>query len=81
MTIPAPETKIVTQWRIACDGGEGALGHPRVWMLIPHDRGWVECPYCDARYVHEKFAEEGEDALAALTRAQDRSEQDSTDNV
>ncbi|SMY06202.1 zinc-finger domain-containing protein [Flavimaricola marinus] len=53
MSIPAPETKIVTAWRVACDGGEGALGHPRVWLSIPRDKGWVECGYCDARYVHE----------------------------
>ena len=58
MTIPAPETKIVETWRVACDGGEGALGHPRVWLNIPHDKGWVECPYCDCRYVHGKAAEE-----------------------
>lgn len=51
MTIDAPETKIVDRPRVACDGGEGALGHPRVWLLIPAEQGWVECPYCDARYV------------------------------
>jgi uncharacterized Zn-finger protein len=50
MTIPAPETKIVDQWKVACDGGEGALGHPRVWLTIPHDTKYVECPYCDCRY-------------------------------
>ena len=44
MTIDAPETKTVDSYRIACDGGEGALGHPRVWLSIPHDTGWVECP-------------------------------------
>ncbi|KPP89649.1 MAG: hypothetical protein HLUCCA08_10105 [Rhodobacteraceae bacterium HLUCCA08] len=53
MSIPAPETRIVTTRRVACDGGEGALGHPRVWLQIPEDRNWVECPYCDARYVYE----------------------------
>ena len=47
----APETRIVHSRRIACDGGEGALGHPRVWLTIPHDTGWVECGYCDARFV------------------------------
>jgi uncharacterized Zn-finger protein len=52
MTLPPPETKVVTQWRVACDGGEGALGHPRVWLSIPYERGWVDCPYCDARFVH-----------------------------
>lgn len=56
MTIEAPETKVVDQWRIACDGGEGALGHPRVWLSLPHDLGRVDCPYCDCRYVHRDFA-------------------------
>ena len=51
MTTPAPETRIVHDWRVACDGGEGALGHPRVWLQIPEDTGWVECPYCDCKYV------------------------------
>ncbi len=49
MTIEAPETEIVTKRRIACDGGGGALGHPRVWLMIG-DEGYVECPYCDKRF-------------------------------
>ena len=55
MTLPPPETKVVPHWRVACDGGEGALGHPRVWLSIPHERGWIDCPYCDARFVHEAW--------------------------
>ena len=51
MTIEAPEVKNVETTRVACDGGEGALGHPRVWLQISDETGWVECPYCDARYV------------------------------
>jgi uncharacterized Zn-finger protein len=51
MTIEAPETKIVENARVACDGGEGALGHPRVWLQIPEDTGRVECPYCDCLYI------------------------------
>jgi len=51
MTTQAPETKIVESSKIACDGGDGALGHPRVWLHIPEDTGYVECPYCDAKYV------------------------------
>jgi uncharacterized Zn-finger protein len=51
MTLPPPEVKTVTQSRVACDGGEGALGHPRVWLSIPADKGFIDCPYCDARYV------------------------------
>jgi len=52
MTVPAPETKTISQRRIACDGGEGGLGHPRVWLQIPLDTGFVECPYCDCKYVY-----------------------------
>ena len=29
MSLDAPEIRIVDAWRVACDGGEGALGHPR----------------------------------------------------
>ena len=39
MTIEAPETETVTTTRVACDGGAG--GHPRVWLTIPADKGWV----------------------------------------
>ena len=39
MSLSAPETEIVSAKRIACDGGEGALGHPRVWLTIPADVG------------------------------------------
>lgn len=45
-----PEIQEVTQTRIACDGGGGALGHPRVWLTIGA-QGWVECGYCDKRFV------------------------------
>jgi uncharacterized Zn-finger protein len=51
MTIQAPETKIVEKSKVACDGGEGPLGHPRVWLQIPEDTGFVECPYCDCKFV------------------------------
>lgn len=57
MTTKAPETKIVDTYRVACDGGEGALGHPRVWLMISEDAGYVECGYCDAKYVHKDHAD------------------------
>lgn len=55
MATEAPEVKIVDSYRISCDGGGDALGHPRVWLSIPLDTGFVECPYCDAKYVHKDF--------------------------
>lgn len=53
MSTEAPETKIVPDYRVACDGGEGALGHPRVWLQIPLEKGWTECPYCDCKLIHQ----------------------------
>ena len=34
-----------------CDGGGGALGHPRVYLHIDQDKGDVTCPYCSRQYV------------------------------
>ena len=47
----APETQVVTKWKVACDGGEGALGHPRVWLEIDPDDGFADCGYCDRRFI------------------------------
>jgi len=47
---PAPETVLVRSHRIACDGVGGALGHPRVWLEMGA-AGFVDCPYCDRRFV------------------------------
>jgi uncharacterized Zn-finger protein len=55
MATQAPEIEVVDKTRIACDGGEGALGHPRVWLQIPSEIGFVECPYCDKKIVHRDF--------------------------
>ena len=43
-----PETVYVTSLRVSCDGG---MTHPRVWLQIPEERGWVECGYCDKRFA------------------------------
>jgi uncharacterized Zn-finger protein len=52
MVPPPPEQFIVHTRRVSCDGGEGALGHPRVFLEIDA-RGYVDCPYCDRRFVLE----------------------------
>ena len=44
------ETITVTTDRVACDGGGGALGHPRVYLTIGED-GKAVCGYCDRTYV------------------------------
>jgi uncharacterized Zn-finger protein len=50
-TAPAPPEVIrVSSHRLWCDGGEGALGHPRVYMEMG-EAHFVECGYCDRRFV------------------------------
>ena len=45
-----PETIEVETRVVACDGGNAALGHPRVYLNMG-DEKFVECPYCDRRFV------------------------------
>ena len=45
-----PEIVTVTVRRIACDGVGGALGHPRVYLEMG-EADFVECGYCDRRFV------------------------------
>lgn len=45
-----PETITVTKRRIWCDGGGGALGHPRVYLEMG-DGTEAVCGYCDRRFV------------------------------
>jgi uncharacterized Zn-finger protein len=48
--MPMPtETIQVTDRTVACDGGNGPLGHPRVFLYI--DEQSVICPYCSRLYV------------------------------
>ncbi len=56
--LPAPEVVKVRSGRIACDGVGGALGHPRVWLEMG-EATFVECSYCDRRFVLAKDAGEG----------------------
>jgi uncharacterized Zn-finger protein len=44
------ETIYTDEMVVACNGGGGPLGHPRVYLnLAPAGR--VECPYCSRLYV------------------------------
>jgi uncharacterized Zn-finger protein len=52
--IAPPEVIRVSNARVACDGtGQGlpaALGHPRVFLQID-EHGYVDCGYCDRRFI------------------------------
>jgi len=53
--LPAPEVIEVTSRRVKCDGGGGALGHPAVFYDMGEE-SFVECLYCDRRFVLAKGA-------------------------
>lgn len=52
--LPPPQITRVSHHRVACDGAHdgilAALGHPRVWLEID-ETGYVDCGYCDRRFV------------------------------
>ncbi len=35
---------------VSCDGGDGPLGHPRVYLNM-EGKGQIHCPYCGRRFV------------------------------
>jgi uncharacterized Zn-finger protein len=44
-----PEVVNVSSRDVSCDGGDGAYGHPKVYLKIAGDR--VTCPYCSRMFV------------------------------
>ena len=67
--VPAPfEVIAVQDATVACDGGGGVLGHPRVFLTLVD--GMVVCPYCSRTYVLKES--EAERRLAAAAAARDR---------
>jgi uncharacterized Zn-finger protein len=49
MPLEPPEIVEVESEVVACDG-DGPLGHPRVYLNIGKE-GFIDCPYCDRRFV------------------------------
>lgn len=62
----APETTVVHSARVSCNGADqirggaryaaSALGHPLVYLQID-EKGYVDCGYCDRRFVLAADAE------------------------
>lgn len=77
MNIPPPETILVDQTRVSCDGASAirgpaaggasfrpaALGHPRIYLEID-EHGYVDCGYCDRRFVLKGGPADGADQTA-----------------
>ncbi len=52
------ETIYVAEKGVGCDGGGGALGHPKVYLNLGED-GKTDCPYCGRRFVLKADGESG----------------------
>ena len=78
MTTIPPETLIVETRRVSCNGasairgGTGyrpaALGHPLVYLEID-DSGYVDCGYCDRRFVLKGGPADGVDPATLADQA------------
>ena len=47
---PATQTIFANDSRVACNGGGGPLGHPKVWLTLGSN-GQVTCPYCSRHFA------------------------------
>lgn len=53
-----PEIKETDTTEVACDGGDGLLGHPRVFLNMGDARE-IDCPYCGRRFVLKQGVKAG----------------------
>jgi uncharacterized Zn-finger protein len=53
-----PEVVETASETVACEGNDSTLGHPRVFLSIGKE-GFVDCPYCDRRFVLKAGAAAG----------------------
>lgn len=49
------ETIYIDEMVAICDGGEGPLGHPRVYLNLGSS-GKIECPYCSRLFVNRAMS-------------------------
>lgn len=73
MKIAPPQITKVDTHRVWCDGSSdirggarfraAALGHPKVWLEID-EHGYIDCGYCDQRFVLEGGPADGADQSA-----------------
>lgn len=50
-TPDSPEILRVDTTHVKCDGGGGSLGHPLVYYNILPEVGFIECKYCDKKFI------------------------------
>jgi len=58
------ETIYIDEMVAVCNGGEGPLGHPRVYLNL-EPSGKIECPYCSRLFVNRATAAANSGGLPA----------------
>jgi uncharacterized Zn-finger protein len=76
--MPPFETIYIDTMVAACDGGGGALGHPKVFLNLSA-AGEVECPYCSRLFINK--ARRGNGAGVVTAGAGDRLEAGAGDHT
>ena len=46
------ELQVVNSSNVVCDGGGGALGHPKIYLDMGKEKKII-CPYCSKSFVLE----------------------------
>jgi len=65
------ETIYIDEMVAVCDGGEGPLGHPRVYLNLKPS-GKIECPYCSRLYVNRAISTVGAGEIPASSEREHR---------
>lgn len=52
MSNPTFEVMEVNERKVHCDGGDGPLGHPRVFLKVDEETDQAVCPYCSRVFVY-----------------------------
>tara|TARA_S200000501_G_C20166056_1_gene458058 strand:- start:28 stop:216 length:189 start_codon:yes stop_codon:yes gene_type:complete len=47
---------IITEKKVvSCNGlDEGGSGHPKVWLKIKETETFIDCPYCEIRFLKKE---------------------------
>jgi uncharacterized Zn-finger protein len=64
-SMTTPEIVVVNRTRVFCDGTGPALGHPRIYLEMG-EQDFVECGYCDRRFVLSPEAKAARDRGEAV---------------
>ncbi|MDX1916917.1 MAG: zinc-finger domain-containing protein [Rickettsiaceae bacterium] len=48
------ETQITKEKNVYCSGLEYPLDHPKIYLILDEELGFVVCPYCSKKFILEQ---------------------------